>query len=83
MLPLVMGTELLVGVLLLANRFVPLALALIAPVIVNIVAFHLALAPSGLPFALVAALALEVFLAWSYRGAFLSMLGGRVAPHEV
>src|SRR5580692_7855549 len=42
MLPLVMGTELLVGVLLLANRFVPLALALVAPIIVNIVAFHVA-----------------------------------------
>jgi uncharacterized membrane protein YphA (DoxX/SURF4 family) len=82
MLPLVMGTQLLVGVLLLANRFVPLALALIAPVIVNIVAFHLALAPSGLPLALVV-FALEVLLAWSYRGAFRSMLAGRVAPHEV
>jgi uncharacterized membrane protein YphA (DoxX/SURF4 family) len=73
MLPLVMGTELLVGTLLLANRFVPLALALIAPVIVNIVAFHAALAPSGLPLAF-AVLALELLLAWSYRGAFRRML---------
>jgi uncharacterized membrane protein YphA (DoxX/SURF4 family) len=82
MLPLVMGTQLLVGVLLLSNRFVPLALALIAPVIVNIVAFHVALAPSGLPLALVV-LALELFLAWSYRGSFITMLTPRVRPQGV
>src|SRR5271165_1069257 len=39
MFPMVMGTQVLAGVLLLLNRFVPLALALIAPVIVNIIAF--------------------------------------------
>src|SRR4030042_4202629 len=44
---LVAGTQLVVGVLLLANSFVPLALALIAPVVVNIVAFHVFLEPSG------------------------------------
>src|SRR5438552_2879816 len=36
MVPLIMGTELVAGVLLLAGRFVPLALTLLAPVIVNI-----------------------------------------------
>jgi len=35
MFPLIMGTQLLVGVLLLLNRFVPLALVLIMPVLVN------------------------------------------------
>ncbi len=79
MLPLVMGTQLLVGALLLSNRFVPLALALIAPIIVNIMAFHLALAPSGLPLAFVV-LVLELLLAWSYREAFRPMLAQRVAP---
>ena len=49
MFPMVMGTQLLVGVLLLLNRCVPLALALIAPVIVNIVAFHVFLAPATRP----------------------------------
>jgi uncharacterized membrane protein YphA (DoxX/SURF4 family) len=76
MLPLVMGTQLVVGALLLSNRFVPLALALIAPIIVNIVAFHVALAPSGLPLAF-AVLALELVLAWSYRGAFRPMVAQR------
>jgi uncharacterized membrane protein YphA (DoxX/SURF4 family) len=79
MLPLVMGMQILVGALLLSNRFVPLALALIAPIIVNIVAFHIALAPSGLPLALIV-LALELLLGWSYRGAFLPMLTQRVRP---
>ncbi len=41
------------GALLLANRFVPLALTLLGPVIVNILLFHLLLAPQGIPLALV------------------------------
>ncbi len=39
------------GVLLLLNRYVPLALVLLGPVIVNIVLFHLLMDPSGLPVA--------------------------------
>src|ERR1041384_1295457 len=46
MFPLIKGVELVVGALLLANRLVPLALVLLAPVLVNIVAFHAFLAPS-------------------------------------
>jgi hypothetical protein len=65
--------------LLLVNRFVPLALALLAPVVVNIILFHLFLAPSGLPVATVV-LVLELFLAWVYRGAFRSMLAFRSKP---
>ena len=73
MIPLIFATQTLVGVLLLLNRFVPLALALIAPVIVNIILFHVFLAPSGLAMALVV-LVLELYLAWSYRGAFCRCL---------
>jgi len=47
-LPLVFGTQVVVGVLLLVNRFVPLALVMIAPVIVHILAFHLYLQPGGI-----------------------------------
>src|SRR5688500_15494696 len=53
MLPLITGTEVVSALLLLSNRYVPLALALIAPVIVNIVAFHAFLAPAGLALPLV------------------------------
>jgi len=76
---LVKLTEVAVGALLLANRFVPLALAALAPVTVNILLVHLLLAPSGLVIAL-AVLALHLFLAWSYRGAYRSMLAARVEP---
>ena len=79
MIPLIFGTQTIVGVLLLANRFVPLALALIAPVVVNIFAFHLFLERSGLVIALIVA-ALEVYLAWSYRKAYLTMLAPRTLP---
>ncbi len=77
--PLLKGTETLAGALLLSGRFVPLALAVLAPVIVNIVAFHAFLDPSGIVVPLVI-VALEVFLAYSYRSVFRPMLQARVAP---
>jgi putative oxidoreductase len=45
--------QLLGAVLLLVNRYVPLALTLLAPVIVNILLFHALMAPAGLVLALV------------------------------
>jgi uncharacterized membrane protein YphA (DoxX/SURF4 family) len=74
--PLIKGTEVTVGALLLANRFVPLALVVIAPVIVNIVAFHAFLAPSGLAVAGVLVV-LEVALAWAHRAAYRPLLTAR------
>jgi putative oxidoreductase len=44
----VFAIQLIAGVLFLVNRFVPLALTLIAPVIVNILLFHGFMAPSGI-----------------------------------
>jgi hypothetical protein len=69
MFPLIKGTEVAVGAFLLANRFVALALVIIAPVIVNIFAFHAFLAPSGLPIA-GALVVLASYLAWVHRGAY-------------
>jgi uncharacterized membrane protein YphA (DoxX/SURF4 family) len=76
MFPLIKGTEVLVGALLLANRFVPLALVLLAPVMVNIVLFHAFLAPSGIGMAIVL-VALQVFLAWTHRHAYRPLLTAR------
>lgn len=76
---LVKGTEVVAGLLLLTNRFVPLALAILAPVIVNIMLVHVLLAPSGAGMAVVIA-ALELYLAWAYRAAFRPMLAARVSP---
>jgi putative oxidoreductase len=44
--------QVIAAVLLLVNRYVPLAVAVLAPVIVNILVFHALMAPSGLPLAL-------------------------------
>jgi uncharacterized membrane protein YphA (DoxX/SURF4 family) len=78
--PLLKGTEVLSSLLLLSNRYVPLALAVLAPVLINIVAFHAFLAPSGLALPLVL-LAAELYLARSYRDAFAPMLQAKNAPH--
>jgi putative oxidoreductase len=79
MMQLIGATQLIVGILLLTNRFVPLALALFAPFIVNSFAFHVFLEPSGLPMTCIF-VALEVYLAWCYRDAYRPMLAAKVRP---
>lgn len=79
MFQLIKGTEVLGGLLLLANRFVPLALALLAPVVVNIVLFHVLLAPPPNPITALVFFG-ELYLAWAYRDAFRPMLAARVQP---
>jgi putative oxidoreductase len=79
--PLLALTEIVAGALLIGGRFVPLAITLLAPIIVNIAGFHLALAPEGLPVVAVV-LASELYLAWSYRHAFAPMLKMKAAPAE-
>jgi hypothetical protein len=77
-LPLLKGTEVIAGILLLSNRFVPLALTVLAPIVVNIVAFHVFLAPS--PAMVAFLLGAQIYLAWVYRGAFRGVLASRTAP---
>jgi putative oxidoreductase len=48
----IFSVEVIGGALLLANRFVPLALILLGPILVNILLFHSLMAPEGLPVAL-------------------------------
>jgi len=60
------------GALLLSGRFVPLGLTLLGPVIVNILCFHIFLAQSGLPLAIVV-LVLALLLLWSYRENFAGL----------
>jgi putative oxidoreductase len=74
--PLLKTIEVVAGLLLLVGRFVPLALAVLAPIVINIVGFHLFLAPSGIALPL-AVLAAELYLAWRYRAAFAPMLRAR------
>jgi putative oxidoreductase len=70
--------QLIPAVLLLINRFVPLALTLLAPVIVNILCFHALMAPSGLPMALFVTV-LWGLVAYGVRSAFAGLLQVRVA----
>jgi len=79
MLQLIFVTQLTVGTLLLANRFVPLALALFAPFIVNAMLFHIFLEHTGLPIAAIF-LFLELYLAWQYRQSYVAMLTARATP---
>ena len=75
----VSGAEVLVAVMLLSNRFVPLALALLAPIVVGIITFHVAMAPTTIGPGIVVLL-MELYLAWAYRGAFRPMLVAKVSP---
>jgi putative oxidoreductase len=67
------------GLLLLVNRYVPLAVALLAPVLVNILTFHVLMAPAGLPMALfVAILWTAIFI--QVRPAFSGLFQSRWQP---
>ncbi len=77
--PLLKLTEIAAGVALLANRLVPLALTVLASIVVNIVAFHAFLAPAGLGIAL-AVLVLEAYVAWTHRDAFRSVVAWTPSP---
>ena len=69
--------QIIPAVLLLINRYVPLALTLLAPIIVNILLFHILMAPSGLFLAIiVAVLWIAVFM--SVRSAFVGLFHQRV-----
>jgi uncharacterized membrane protein YphA (DoxX/SURF4 family) len=73
---LIKGTEVVTGLLLLSGRYVPLALTVLAPVVVNILAYHAFLAPAGLLIPIVFA-ALGIYVAYAHRNAFAPMLQAR------
>ena len=66
------------GVLLLVNRYVPLGLVILGPILVNILLFHITMAPSGLPMALVTTL-LWCVVFYSVRSAFAGILAAKAA----
>lgn len=76
MLPLIGGTQLAAGLMLLTGLWAPLGLTLLAPVVVNIVLYHHFVDPNALGVAY-AVLALELFLAWAYGPAFRGVLDPR------
>jgi uncharacterized membrane protein YphA (DoxX/SURF4 family) len=69
-------TELVCALMLLTGRFVPLALVILAPIVINIFMVHLLLDRSGLPVAIFVVLG-EIFLAYYYRDAFKPLLSSK------
>ena len=63
------ATQVVSGVLFLIGRYVPLAIALSGPVILNIIAYHVTMQPIGAQPAVLATVC-WVFLFWRYRHSF-------------
>jgi putative oxidoreductase len=76
-LVVIMVIQLIGGILLIANRYVPLALTLLGPIIVNILLYHVFMDPSGLPRAAVVII-LWLLVAYGVRSAFAGVLQQRV-----
>ena len=73
----VFALQLLGGILLLVNRYVPLALTILAPILVNVLIFHSLMQPAGLPPAILfVILWLMVFA--SVRSAFAGLFQSKV-----
>ena len=79
---LVFVTQIVGGLLLLANRYVPLGLLVLGPVIVNILNFHLSMLPQTIPLALFAT-ALWLILFFRMRGAFSGVFVERTPDEPV
>ena len=73
----IFSVEVIGGALLLANRFVPLALILLGPILVNILLFHSLMAPEGLPVALFSTV-LWAIVFYAVRRAFAGVFIQRV-----
>jgi putative oxidoreductase len=73
----IMLLQVVLGALLLCNRFVPLALTLLGPIIVNILLFHAFMAPEGLPIAALVALLWLITFA-NVRSAFAGLFHAQV-----
>jgi len=71
--PLLKIVELICGIALVTGRFVPLAMIILAPVVVHIFLVHLVLDRTALPVAIYLVLAF-IFLAYCYRERFSSLL---------
>jgi hypothetical protein len=69
--------QVVAAILLIVNRYVPLALIVLAPLVVGILFFHILMSPSGLPLALVV-IFLWILAALPVRSAFAGLLQAKV-----
>ena len=78
-LPVVKTFEVVIGALLLAGRFVPLALVMLVPIVVGILLYHLTFdVPGGAGGYVLAAL--TAFLLWAYRAHLVPLLAPKTEP---
>ncbi len=75
----VSAVQLISGVLLLSNQFIPLALALLAPVLANILVYHLTMQPAGIGPGLFATI-LWIILATRFRAYFAPLFVRKAEP---
>jgi len=73
------GVQVITGLMLLTNRYVPLAIVTLAAVLANILAYHLTMQIATIPLALVTLL-LWFVVAWPYRAYFSPLFLGKVSP---
>ena len=64
------------GILFLINRFVPLALVLLGPILVNILLFHLLISHGGIQMGALATL-LWFIVFWSHRASFVGIFSAK------
>ncbi|TCD12057.1 DoxX family membrane protein [Pedobacter frigidisoli] len=73
LMPLIKGTELISGILLLIGRTAPLAAIMIFPITLNIFLYHAFLGPKDLPMVAVMLL-FNLFLFYAYRQKYMPMV---------
>ncbi len=73
----VFALQIVGGLILLSTRYIPLGLALLGPVIANILLYHILMDPKGIPPGLVALL-LWLIVFYSVRSAFAGIFAPKV-----
>jgi putative oxidoreductase len=76
---LVGGVQVVSGLLLLINRYVPLAIALSGAVVANIIAYHVTMQRTGAQLAILATICWAI-LAWGFRDYFSSLWVQKASP---
>lgn len=82
LMTLVKVTEVVCGALLLANLFVPLALVMLTPVVLNIFLFHAFLTPPKDTVGAVIFLVVHLFLIWQYRNHYKPLFAAKATTAQ-
>lgn len=77
LLPLIKGTELVVGICFVSGFFVPLASIIISPIVINIFCVHLFIAQEGLPVGIFVIVA-NAFIAYTNREVYRPLFSPKI-----